>query len=712
MAAKVTDKSVFKILRCGVIRLLWLQVLMVGVLSAHAQVGVNRNLSQSNLVPPALNNMRNASGNGINSTPTSGNYSYPSSNNEESSDTSSQEPTARGIEYHVDIPDSTLLGGTYIFHYRPHCTKIEQISYPSFSASSVQNFDPLEAINGNFYLSKGTLGQAHYATYPMFEAFRAWRYQPDIMAGYSKTPTSVRFFQAQRPYTTLTYQSSLKSEYLVRASHTQNIMPRWNVSFDVDFYNPDAIYANSDVKNTMLDITSNYYSADARYQVYFGYILQKYRMGENGGLMDDAYFTDNASQSNLSGLPVVSNTLRSNMVQHQLFTHHTYSLVREIPTPRQRYRVEVSADDSNMLDTIYWTDTLPAHAFKVFNAGVLGLDADLDMWKRVCVDSIQTNRFSAQFYWTNDAYHDSRWHNPLKITLGIQPQLVRVNERDSIFSTFTTISPFARVVQTMGTSSFSAQVQYAIGDNYMNGDGEALLGWSMPLDSVRTIQVQASYQSRAADYFYHHYHCAGLLWDMASLRKTDVLRVAAHYEHTSMLQLELAANRVAHAVWISPNLSPTQADGSAWLFQFKMEHHSKLWGWLCYDMQQLVQYSTDPDQIRVPTWSSKNSLYTDVVVFKNALTLQVGLDVRYFTRFLADGYISELGAFVRQDDVKIGNYLWGDFFVNLQLKRAIIYAKLGHLNSFWETNPNYFTLPHYPGNKFGFYYGVTWKFFD
>ena len=114
----------------------------------------------------------------------------------------------------------------------------------------------------------------------------------------------------------------------------------------------------------------------------------------------------------------------------------------------------------------------------------------------------------------------------------------------------------------------------------------------------------------------------------------------------------------------------------------------------------------------VPLWTSKNSLYTDFHLFHNALRLQVGVDVRYLTKFYVPTYDAAAGLFYHQHETQVGNYIWGDFFINLQVKRASIYAKAGHVNALWETHPNYFLLPHYPGQKFGFFWGIVWHFFD
>ena len=98
-------------------------------------------------------------------------------------------------------------------------------------------------------------------------------------------------------------------------------------------------------------------------------------------------------------------------------------------------------------------------------------------------------------------------------------------------------------------------------------------------------------------------------------------------------------------------------------------------------------------------------------MFHRALRTQIGTDLRYHTAFMADGYDPSLGIFYRQNEVSVGNYLWADVFINLQVKRASLFLKAGHLNTFLESE-NHLILPHYPSKPFGLYFGLTWKFFD
>jgi hypothetical protein len=99
-------------------------------------------------------------------------------------------------------------------------------------------------------------------------------------------------------------------------------------------------------------------------------------------------------------------------------------------------------------------------------------------------------------------------------------------------------------------------------------------------------------------------------------------------------------------------------------------------------------------------------------LFNKALELQTGVDFRYHTAFYADAYNPSMAAFYRQNNIEVGNYIWMDIFASLQITHATIFLKLYHINSLWEKNPNYFVIPHYPGQDFTLQWGFVWKFFD
>jgi hypothetical protein len=164
-------------------------------------------------------------------------------------------------------------------------------------------------------------------------------------------------------------------------------------------------------------------------------------------------------------------------------------------------------------------------------------------------------------------------------------------------------------------------------------------------------------------------------------------------------------------VWLDTSSLPFQTDKSAWLAQTKLSTNLEL-GIFHWRTFNLLQFTSNSDVFRVPTFACKHSYFVDFKMFKNAMAVQTGIDLRYNTAFYADAYNPAMAAFYRQNEVEIGNYLWADIFVSLQIKHATIFLKLLHINALWEKNPTYFMLSHYPGQDFTLQWGFVWKFFD
>lgn len=626
---------------------------------------------------------------------------------------SEQQP--KGVIDDPDEPDSVSRTRIFSFHHRPFQVWITHLSNPLLDPTGAQYLsNPLDALNGDFFISKGLVGQIHQSLFPCWGDSLDWSYQPDVNIGYNKKPNTIQFHHVQRPYTSLTYASSLKSEYVVKASHTQNIMPRWNIGLDYTLYNPDPIYANSAVKNHYLDINSNYYSRDSRYQVYGGVIWQKFLIGESGGLANDDYFVQSHG-SNLSGIPMRNYEAQSLYNTLDLFCHQTYNLVRQVERIKERYTIQVSENDSSQLDTLYWDDTLRVAQPSTFNPGVFGLDLNLKRSARRYIDSTTTYRYSGLLFWTNDAYTDYHWTNPIKLTCGIKPEVIRTNEHDSLQYTLFQTTYNALLTISMPHSDFRFQGDIILSGDYPNGDHRFEAQYNLRFDSLRTLSFSASTQGQSPDFFFYHYHSNTHHWDRTDWDKQRFQRFQASYRRNNICQIDLTARHISHQVFLRGDsifLHAEQSNDEAWLLQARLMLKFKLWSWFHYDMQQLVQYTDNNDIVHVPLFASKNSIYCDVNIFHHVLRMQAGVDLRYHTAYYADSYNPEVGAFVRQSAIKIGNYIWTDLFLNLQIKRATIFVKAGHLNSMWEQYPNYFLMPHYPGNKFGLYYGVTWQFFD
>ena len=720
-------------------------LLFLVLLCLSSQAGAQFDISQ-------ISNLRQGQGNTLGGIATNNSGNRPVSDTTARSDTASADGMPKGIEYHEDIPDSILQASVFFFHRLPMEVKIMALEHPQLTPTGAQFCDPLDALNGDYYLNVSELGHPHYSLFPTFDGAPGMAYKPNIFPQFFKTPENIYFYQVQKPYTLLAYHSSLNKDYQIHVTHTQNINQRWNYALDYHLFSPTGAFANSSATDHLVDITTNYYSHDARYQLSAGFIFQKFVLGENGGLSNLDAFIDKRL-SNMSGLPVNDNRRLSLSNNITLFVNQSFNTVRQFewyrPIREQVIDTIVTHDtlhlsrldsltsdsvqfdsittstDYRLRDTIVGYDTIQPHKPHSYNTGVLAFDIRWERQKYRFTDSSLYNQFSALLYWTNDAYPDHRWHNPLKLYGGIRPQISFLQHDTAIYSSATlsevAIYPFARMVLSPWKAvalDILAEATPNFSDYNLDARMELPFRDSLG-NTIRSLTLRAVVKACGPELIYtaqqqrHNYNVN------TPIHSVDTRKLSLDYQHGDLFDLHLAAQHTSHNIWFEKTtladstvtLIPHQPDGGAFLLQGRLNLYLTITRWLHFDMQQMVQHSSNQDLIRVPLFASKNSLYTDFYLFHRVLHTQVGVDLRYHTAYKADGYDPTLGVFYRQNEVEVGNYIWADFFINLQIKRASIYAKAGHLNSYLEQQAHCI-IPGYPSKQFGFYFGLTWKFFD
>lgn len=688
-----------------------------------------------------------------------GNASTPNGFNPNESDTTESEIDGmpKGIDYdHVEEADSILIDAVRLFSASGSTPKVTKERRPSLQPHGLACIDRQDEFNDRYYLSTGGLGRPHLSLWYGEEQNLAWRWlTPSITPAYSKSIDDLTFYLTRRPYTSLYYGGSLNKDNQVRVTHTQNITPRWNFAFDYDLISREGQYTNSAVKDQYFDVTTNYYSRDARYQLQSGFIRGNEQLGENGGLVNDNQFRSGNSSSR-SGAEVNLYEAQNQWKNYTLFLHQSYNTVRPFYKTRP-ITTKVNFDtivtrnittDSTVIaqkDTLHllrdsiigYDTTLPLKP-RVINSGVWGMHIDFAKWNRrysdpspnlqfypnVFVDSTQTldsttaYSLNGNLFWTNDAYMDHRWKNPVKVTLGVKPQLHSVS-MDEQYTKWMSLDAYASTLLSAGKNSLRAEAQSTIAGEYELGDYR--LSASLLREMKKhVVGLHADIKSQAPAWFYYHYLSNNYRWDNKELSKEQRQRISADYKwnlgnldsNHFMGKLQLSLSNIFDITRIDGStMTPHTFEGNTQLMQASL---SMQWrqGWFCFDMQQFLQKSSNTDLLSVPLFASKNSLYADFSLFKNALQMQTGFDIRYHTKYFADGYNPALGMFYHQRTSDVGNYLWADFFVTLRIQRACIYAKVGHFNTPFEELHEYLLLPHYPGDDIGVYYGVIWKFFD
>lgn len=690
----------------------WIRVgmLLLWLVPAGAEAQVRMNPGSSSSLPSFSGMSRGTSSRGSAANATGNpNNPFGTDSTAAQSDTSA----TKGLVYHKEIPDSVLRQKVFLFHHRTARVWIDEVWNPTLDPTGVQFSDPLDALNGNYYLGKGSLGHPHTALFPTLADGLRLRLQPDIYPGYAYTVDNINFFQTLTPFSTLTYGGSLADDHSLRITHTQNIMPGWNASFDYRLFNPEGVYTSSGALNNYLNATTNYFSADSRLQASAALIWQAYTIDENGGLSNDSIFILR-QQSNRAGIPVVlsnAGTLQRNL---SAMASVLYSLERQSDTYRERDSLAiVQVDDSTTrVDTIVVVDTIPLRKPHVANLGVVGAEVGYDRQKRVFADSTHWREQQATLYWTNDAYVDHRWRNPLKVTVGLQPRYLRAVIGADTLRSYSWLNPFLHAEAALWRATLALDAEQRSNPWAADGNDRRLaVRIDMPFDSAghTRMRLDAQMQDRPTDLVSVYYLTNST--GEATVPSSTIERYSLQFKHKDIVDLSASASHIGRHLWIDTALAVHQGQQPFWLFQGALTLRLRA-GAFHLDMQHLLQHSTDSDQLPVPLWATKNSLYADFPLFQRTLRAQVGVDLRYHTPYHAPLYDPATGLFLQQDALTVGGYLWGDVFVNIQVKRASIYVKAGHVNALWETPATYLLLPHYPGQGFGLQWGLAWAFFD
>ena len=137
------------------------------------------------------------------------------------------------------------------------------------------------------------------------------------------------------------------------------------------------------------------------------------------------------------------------------------------------------------------------------------------------------------------------------------------------------------------------------------------------------------------------------------------------------------------------------------------------WGVFNWENELTYQVSSNKDVLPVPTFSAYSNAYLLFRIAK-VLRTELGVDVRYFTRYNAPTYSPIIGQYAIQDAqyaTSIGNYPIINAYANFHLKRTRFYLMASHLNYSSGTG-NPFLVAHYPLNRLTIHFGISWNFIN
>lgn len=225
------------------------------------------------------------------------------------------------------------------------------------------------------------------------------------------------------------------------------------------------------------------------------------------------------------------------------------------------------------------------------------------------------------------------------------------------------------------------------------------------------ISARGGFYSETSDYLTKHYLSNHFQWT-ADLDRSMRFNVKGRIAFpTRDISLGVQFENVTNLIYFNEDALPAQYSGNVQVIAADVTANLHAWR-LHLDNKVVYQYTSNRRILPLPDVALYSNFYYLDHFFKNVLTFQLGVSVRYHTAYYGNTYMPATGVFHLQHDYEVGNYPEMNVYLNCFIKRVRFYAQYANWNASLFGDRNYFSMPYYPLNPATFQFGVSWTFYD
>ncbi|WP_148372167.1 putative porin [Bacteroides bouchesdurhonensis] len=542
-------------------------------------------------------------------------------------------------------------------------------------------------------------------------------------------PTEFNFTNSNVPYTNLTYHKAgnkVNGEERFNSYFSVNVNKKLAFGFNIDYLYGRGYYNNQGTSYFNAAFFGSYISD--RYQIQAIYSNNYLKTNENGGITDDRYITAPEDIANgvrkyeSINIPTVLDASANRNHNFYVFMTQRYNLGfrRDIPkaendtTPTKQefvpvtsfihtFQVERSRHNFRSKDNVkdYYQNTYldpedPIVRDSTIYVGVkntigIALLEGFNKYAKAGLTAFASHKLS-KYSLMNLEGLKADHYNENEIFVGGE-----LSKREGNILHYHAIGE----VGLAGT---------AIGQFNVKGDID--LNFPLWKDTVGLV-VRGEVSNRMAPFYMRHYHSKHFWWD-DDMAKEFHTRVEGELNIARWrTRLNAGVENIKNFTYFNQQALPAQKSGSLQVVSARFNQDFKL-GIFHLDNEVVWQKSSDQDVLPLPDFSLYHNFYMQFKLAKKVLSVELGADVRYFSKYFAPAYMPATEQFYLQPDndrVKIGGYPIVNVYANLHLKRTRFYVMMYHVNQ-GISKPNYFLAPHYPINPRVLKFGLSWNFYD
>ncbi len=519
------------------------------------------------------------------------------------------------------------------------------------------------------------------------------------------------FYNTKTPFTELKYLTGgtqYNEEEQFTFLFTANANKRLNFGTNLDLIYAKGEYQDQAAKRFAGTLFGSY--SGERYSATGLIAFNRHNNYENGGITKSSYITNPPRGTNSKNIPVNIQGY-SDLMYLQFFYNHQYTLGIQRRISNQK--------DSSLTEFVPVTRFVHTLKYDDGRKRYFEKTSEKDFYKNTYYNTTQTNDTAAQQTITNRfaigmAEEFNKW-----LKFGLNAYVENDIERFS-FIEDTLIGHQLKSNTKLGAVLLKDQGKYFrcnfAGDltmmGYKAGDFNlnANIGGYFRIRKDSLVLKAAGFiRSNEPEYFIQHYNSNHFKWDN-NFTKTYKTHLRGNLSiPTRRFSFEMNLENVAKQIYYDTLGLPAQHEGNVQVLNARLKQDFRL-GKFGFENDVVYQLTSNSDIIPLPMLVLHHNLYYTDKWF-DVLTLQLGVNVNYHTKYFAPGYMPATGRFYNQREELIGNYPLLNVYGTFHLKRARFFAEYYHVNQLFMKGA-YFSMPLYPINPAIFKMGLTWTFYD
>lgn len=572
----------------------------------------------------------------------------------------------------------------------------------------------------------------------------------DAYTPYIITPQQVKYYHTTTPYSTIAYKKGFVTnldQNDISFSFTGNVTRRTNLGMTIDYLNSYGRFANQEGKTVFGSVFGSY-NGD-HYSLQSSFTWNTLSNFENGGLMNPSDLQGvlkpedmPVRMQGMSGLRYLSGYLnhyysicvererkvnyrerdeegkwvKKDSIKIEYVPVTTFRHIFEVNDAVKRYKEKTATQ--SILPNLYRNPKATndsAACLTIKNTLAVTFEEEFNTWLHfgaMVYAMNESQRHITAIGQTENIVHLEPWGNNygdvLANMLHLMPDTLYKQRWTN--NTYVGGALYKHRGQYIhyGFDGNVCLLGYKLGEFQINGHLDA--GFRLGKDSM-TVTAKAFFRSETPDYYLQHYRSNHYRWDN-NFQNTLRLLVSGEVAYPTQWvkpKLNVSFENITKHIYFDTDGTPKQMDGNIQVLAADLQLNITT-PWVNLDNHVIYQHASS-DKLPLPALTLYHNLYYHGCWVK-ALDVQIGVDLRFFTKYNAPLLNPALGQFCVQNIEQVGNYPVMNVYANFYVKslRLKLFAQYQHFNASFM-NKQYYEMPGYPMGPDMFRAGLAWHFY-